>query len=179
MALADRVIVLNKGKMIQHDTPERVFHYPVNEFVASFVGDPPMSFLDVEYRQDGIAGFVVPDQDVFIPAAPEHIALASQNKYEGDIRLGVRAAETSLAMSRDEKHIVPGEVYVVKSQGHRSLVTIKIGKNLIQVAVEPDVTWNVKDIAWLRLDAGNLHIFVNGCAIHHPDADLFRTALQM
>jgi multiple sugar transport system ATP-binding protein len=171
MALADRVIVMNKGKMMQHDTPDRVFRYPVNEFVASFVGDPPMSFLDVEYRQDD-RGFVIPESGAVIPAVPEHLAYASQNKFEGRMRLGVRAAEISLSACRDDLHLVAGEVYVVESQGHRSLVTVKVGKNLIQVAVKPDELWNVKDTAWLKLGADNLHIFVNGTAVHHPQAGL-------
>jgi multiple sugar transport system ATP-binding protein len=169
MALADRVIVLNKGKLIQHDRPEEVFHHPVNEFVASFVGDPPMSFLDVSFTQNSKVGFFIPDQNVFIPAAPVHATLANAGKFEGNVRLGVRAAETSLASCQDTAHIVPGEVYVVESQGHRSLVTLKIGKNLIQVTVPPDEVWNVRDIAWLNLNANNLHIFVNGNAVHHPD----------
>ena len=46
MALADKVIVLNGGRLMQHGSPEDVFHYPVNEFVARFVGDPPMGFFE-------------------------------------------------------------------------------------------------------------------------------------
>ena len=171
MALADRVIVLNKGKMMQHDTPDRVFRYPVNDFVAIFVGDPPMSFLDVEYQQDE-KGFAISGTDFIIPAAPEHLALAAQKKYEGSVRLGMRAAEISLSSYKDDMHVVGGEVYVTESQGHRSLVTVKVGKNLIQVAINPDEVWNVKDTTWLQLGANNLHIFINGNAVHHPEAGL-------
>jgi multiple sugar transport system ATP-binding protein len=171
MALADRVIVLNKGKMIQHDTPERIYRLPATEFVASFVGDPPMSFLDVEFRQD-ISEFVISKTTNVIPCSPTHLVLIDQLNNGGGIRLGVRATEISLQPYKDESHLVAGEVYVVEAQGHRNLVTVKIGENYIQAAVPPDVVWSVKDTAWLQLGAKNLHIFVNGIAVHHPDADL-------
>lgn len=176
MALADRVIVINKGKLIQHDTPEEVFRHPVNEFVASFVGDPPMSFLDVIYEQNGNPGFYVPGYKIFIPVSQ---GLANEKMYNGTIRLGVRATESSLSANRDDAHTVPAEVYVVESQGHRNLVTVKIEKNLMQVAVSPDDLWKVKDIAWLNLDMHNLHVFVNGNAIHHPDAEIVRPTFAL
>jgi multiple sugar transport system ATP-binding protein len=172
MALADHVIVLNKGKLMQHDTPDGVFHHPENEFVASFVGDPPMSFLDVEFVQNGEPGFYMPGLEILIPAIKEHIVLAKEKKLDGNVRLGVRATETTLSSVRNPTHSVPAEVYVVESQGHRNLVTVKIDKNLLQVAVPPNELWKVKDIAWLNLGGHNVHVFVNGNSVYHPSFEI-------
>jgi len=46
MTMGDRVVVMNKGVVQQVDTPERVYHRPVNMFVASFIGNPPMNFIE-------------------------------------------------------------------------------------------------------------------------------------
>ena len=41
MAVGDRVAVMQGGRIVQIDTPERVFHAPTNRFVAAFMGDAP------------------------------------------------------------------------------------------------------------------------------------------
>jgi len=45
MTLAQRMIVMNAGKMEQFGTPEEVYHTPASTFVASFIGSPPMNLL--------------------------------------------------------------------------------------------------------------------------------------
>ncbi|CAM3375585.1 ABC transporter ATP-binding protein [Marinicrinis lubricantis] len=46
MTMGDRIVVMNDGVIQQVDTPERIYNHPVNRFVASFVGSPPMNFID-------------------------------------------------------------------------------------------------------------------------------------
>src|SRR5204863_1644288 len=45
MSMPDRVAVLRDGVVLQVDTPENVYHRPVNRFVATVVGNPPMNFI--------------------------------------------------------------------------------------------------------------------------------------
>ncbi len=45
MTLAERMIVMNAGKMEQFGTPEEVYHRPATTFVASLIGSPPMNLL--------------------------------------------------------------------------------------------------------------------------------------
>lgn len=46
MTMADRIAVLNAGRLQQYGTPEQVFYEPANVFVAGFVGSPPMNFVE-------------------------------------------------------------------------------------------------------------------------------------
>jgi multiple sugar transport system ATP-binding protein len=48
MTLGQRVAVLNRGVIQQVDAPQRLYHRPANTFVASFIGSPPMNFLEGE-----------------------------------------------------------------------------------------------------------------------------------
>ena len=50
MTLGQRVAVLRKGVVQQVDTPQRLYHRPANTFVASFIGSPPMNFVEGELR---------------------------------------------------------------------------------------------------------------------------------
>ena len=46
MAIADKIAILDNGRIQQYDTPEHLYHYPANLFVAKFMGNPPMNFID-------------------------------------------------------------------------------------------------------------------------------------
>lgn len=55
MTLGDRIVVMHQGLIQQADSPLEVYRHPANRFVASFIGTPPMNFLEGELVQDGSA----------------------------------------------------------------------------------------------------------------------------
>jgi sn-glycerol 3-phosphate transport system ATP-binding protein len=68
MTLAQRMIVMNAGRMEQFGTPEEVYHRPASTFVASFIGSPPMNLLKnaASGRRDG----------AILGIRPEHLDVA-------------------------------------------------------------------------------------------------------
>ena len=53
MTLADRIVVLQGGNLIQYDTPDGVYNRPAAKFVAGFTGSPPMNFLPARIGDGG------------------------------------------------------------------------------------------------------------------------------
>ncbi len=53
MTLADRIVVLQAGKLIQYDTPDGIYNRPAAKFVAGFTGSPPMNFLPCRVGEGG------------------------------------------------------------------------------------------------------------------------------
>jgi multiple sugar transport system ATP-binding protein len=170
MALADRVIVLNKGRLMQDASPQDVYHRPDNEFVARFVGNPPMSIVAAQLvSKESKLHFRIADTSVFVPVATDFNGnAAARAGKSGELRLGVRAIETSLSPTRNEEHNAPVDVYLVESQGHRNLVTTKLGEDLVQVVTPPGQSWKVGERAWLSLHGELLHVFADGQALYHP-----------
>ncbi|MGB3288801.1 MAG: ABC transporter ATP-binding protein [Burkholderiaceae bacterium] len=81
MSMADRVVLLNGGRIEQNDTPDRLYGIPSSEFSARFIGTPPMNLLslDAQTRRD-LSG--AGEELQHMPAAaaklgirPEHIAI--------------------------------------------------------------------------------------------------------
>ncbi len=169
MALSDRVAVVNKGRLMQIGSPDEIFHRPANEFVAGFVGEPPMSFLDVEYvEKDDQPVFHIAGDGAPVPASSEARAYIKEKGQHDSLRLGVRATEVSVSPLKDEMHNVPAEVYVTETLGHRNILTAKLGNNLVQVVTPPEFAVKVKDTVWLDLSPANVHVFSSGLAIAHP-----------
>ncbi|MEJ2017126.1 MAG: sn-glycerol-3-phosphate ABC transporter ATP-binding protein UgpC, partial [Maritimibacter sp.] len=77
MTMADRIIVLNGGRIEQIGTPSEIYHNPASTFVASFMGAPPMNLVEAEYRDGHICLGTVPT----IPAP---------SQKTGKVTLGIR-----------------------------------------------------------------------------------------
>lgn len=83
MTLADRIVVLNGGKVEQIGTPEEIYHNPASHFVASFMGTPAMNFLPVTHVGNNVVRLPnnqelhlnnVPNRDnLLLGVRPEHI----------------------------------------------------------------------------------------------------------
>jgi sn-glycerol 3-phosphate transport system ATP-binding protein len=77
MTLADRLVVMNAGRIEQIGPPLEVYERPASTFVAGFIGSPPMNFL----AGRAAAGRVV---------LPDGTALAVESRHEGPVTLGIR-----------------------------------------------------------------------------------------
>ena len=54
MTLADKIVVINEGNIVQVGTPQELFNYPKSLFVAEFIGTPKMNVIDCYQKGDGI-----------------------------------------------------------------------------------------------------------------------------
>jgi ABC-type sugar transport system ATPase subunit len=167
LALGDRIAILREGHLQQIGTPTEVYSQPANEFVASFVGEPPMSFLGIEPKSEsGQLYFQIHDcaSRLLVPAqVAQHL-----NGQTAGYRLGVRASEISVAHQQDSTHRVPGEVYIVEHMGYSNIVSVKLGSGLIRVITDSAVMPKRGETIWLSLDAEHMHLFHQSKAISHP-----------
>jgi multiple sugar transport system ATP-binding protein len=105
MTMGDRLVVMNRGRIQQLDTPQNLYDHPVNRFVAGFIGSPPMNFIECRVtKEDGkfharteTLDFQIPGEragklgpyvgkDVFLGIRPEHILdpLSSEHRGTGE-----------------------------------------------------------------------------------------------
>ena len=121
MTLAQRMIVMNAGRMEQFGTPEQVYQTPASTFVAGFIGSPPMNLL--RGRAEG-RSFVVGTQALPLP-------LPLPAPRDGELILGLRP-----------EHVVWGEgawqlqVDVVETLGAERLVYARVGEALFTVRID-------------------------------------------
>ena len=116
MTLAQRMIVMNAGRMEQFGTPEEVYQRPASTFVAGFIGSPPMNLL--RGQADG-ARFTIGGQTLPLPAA------APRN---GELILGLRPEHASWGADGGGTWAL--QVEVVEMLGAERLVYCRLGETL-------------------------------------------------
>jgi multiple sugar transport system ATP-binding protein len=169
MALSDRMVVLNKGISMQIGTPDQVYHQPENEFVASFLGDPSMSFQDATLKEETNNYYLEVNQ-LHIPISQVTAEKITAKSRSGKVRLGSRASELSLSVHPTDTNKIPTEVYVVETFGYRNIVTCECrGAGLVQAVSPSDLKINIHETVFLDLSEETIHLFApDGEAISHP-----------
>jgi len=128
MALADRIAVMNEGKLQQFDTPLEVFNHPANEFVAGFLGEPPMNIFRAGINSGRL---VIPDTDFALPIAPSIQKLVGSRK---ELKLGIRPWGIRVSQTQTAGS-VPGTVVVVEDLGDETRVGVRYGEVLIMSSI--------------------------------------------
>ncbi len=157
LALADRIGILNSGRLEQVGTPAELYNAPANTFVASFIGDPPMSFLSVTARPEDAVAALYTDDGQRIGTAP-----ASANGMAG-LQVGIRSNAIEL-VEPGTAGALAGRVGVVEHLGHSNIAVISTGKDELQVSTEAEVRLRPGENVGLRIDPAKLHLFSGGAA---------------
>jgi multiple sugar transport system ATP-binding protein len=126
LALADRIAVMDSGKLRQLGSPREVFARPANTFVANFIGSTPMNLLPgtVEESSVSLPGGSLPVED--------GVAVR-----RAEVTVGVRPEYLTLSRS-DASHGLHGTVVVTEPLGTTSLVTVDCDGTQVGVTVPED-----------------------------------------
>lgn len=159
LALADRIAILNFGVLQQIGTPEEVYEYPENLFVADFVGEPPMNFINATLtREKNDYMAKLHNQKLKIP---ENYKDSMEKLYKGDdteIMLGIRPIYIYISKP-GENQIISGEVYVFEDIGESGILTVQIGDALIRVELNPGYSFKLGEKVNITFDLEKILIF--------------------
>ncbi|EJF2027511.1 maltose/maltodextrin ABC transporter ATP-binding protein MalK [Escherichia coli] len=123
MTLADKIVVLDAGRVAQVGKPLELYHYPADRFVAGFIGSPKMNFLPVKVTATAIDQVQVelpmPNrQQVWLPVESRDVQVGA------NMSLGIRPEH--LLPSDIADVILEGEVQVVEQLGNEAQIHIQI-----------------------------------------------------
>ncbi len=129
MSIADRIVIMQGGKIVQIGSPEEVYEKSADLFVADFIGTPPTNFFDVELKKTGETLHLVhPHFDLSL--SPKNAALLQG--YDKDrLVLGVRPENILLA--NEQAKIMSTTVLVVEPQGSHQVIAFKLDENIIKM----------------------------------------------
>lgn len=153
MALADRIAVLNDGKLQQFDTPLQVFNHPANEFVAGFLGEPPMNIFAV--RADSNRRLIVPGTEFSLPIT-DYVGRLLGGR--SSVRLGVRPWGIHVSQTPSDVS-VPGTVSVVENLGDETRVGVRYGEMLLMASTDMTRIYKPGSKVHLTFEDDDLNLF--------------------
>ena len=155
MSLADRIIIMKDGEIQQIGTPLEVYDDPVNEFVAGFIGEPPMNLMKSVIRRAG-------NHFVFTFAGSE-LQVAVPKKYkdvvkEGmEVTLGVRPVDVIISEGNTE--LTPVSVAIYENLGDERRISVRVGEMLLSLTTADDVYYKAGQKVHLEFHDERTHLF--------------------
>ncbi len=157
LALADKIAIMDKGKVIQVGAPLEVYRKPKTTFVASFLGNPPMNLLpcrwDAAKKEIRLASAALALADV-----PHWNALAAQVRDGEELVLGVRPEHLTLN-AQPTARAIPGNVYVTQPLGAETLVNLRVGDATVSVRLFTDEPPPYAGRVWMSADVHRVFLY--------------------
>ena len=149
MTMADRIVVLDQGRIMQVGAPLDLYERPANRFVAAFIGSPSMNFLPTKVRASDNQsitldlGLTLPRQNSLAPGTP--------------VDLGIRPEHATLGAGS-----LPGLVRLVERLGNQTLVHLETPAGQMTVQGPGKLAVKIGDRPTIGLDPDQCHLFDAG-----------------
>ena len=157
MTLAERIVVLDGGRIMQVGTPDDIYQRPVSRFVAGFTGSPPMNFLKATLDVgSGGAVIVVGTARLSVPAT---LRAGIHGMHGRAVEFGIRPEDIRLAPHGAGSAALPATVVVAEPLGAETLVTFQCAAGEMIARLPPSVKVTPGQALELALDMDKLHLF--------------------
>src|SRR6266436_5740446 len=141
MAMADRIAIMNQGRVEQIGTPQEIYDRPATMFVADFIGAPPMSFLGI-YASPRRG-----DRSIEIDGVPVEMPEVFEDRAEGNFALGVRPENVSFA----DASLLRGSVIGAEYLGTTQIVTVITANGQLKARLPSGKAVRVGELVGLAL----------------------------
>ncbi|ANI81446.1 ABC transporter ATP-binding protein [Kosakonia oryzae] len=162
MTMGDRICVMKLGHIMQVDTPDNLYHYPKNMFVAGFIGAPEMNIKPAKIVKKG-------DQ-LHLTLGHETLALSArqQEKVAGyadkEVFFGVRPEFVSVADEPFDEDCGSGDLVRVENMGHEFFIYLKVADYELTARIpsdeaKPMIAKGLHRKVYFKFDMNKCHIF--------------------
>jgi multiple sugar transport system ATP-binding protein len=160
MTMASRIAVINKGVLLQLDTPQTLYDHPDNMFVAGFIGAPAMNFFKAKLRKEG--GRLIVETDTFNVPIPAERMKEFQAYVDKPIVFGIRPEDIY-----NPTFVPPGihvasvetKVDVTELMGNEIFLYLLAGADYIVARVDPRTDFHIGDKVQVSFNLDKCHMF--------------------
>ena len=172
MTMGDRIVVMKDGYIQQIDTPQNLYQYPVNQFVAGFIGSPQMNFIDAKLiKKDGKYLVEFGSEDTKTSRGVKYTVEVPEGKADAEaleplvdreVVLGIRPEcihDEEMFISNAKTGVINTTVEVTEMMGAETYLYLTCEGIPLTARVSPRSTARPQDEIQVALDPNRIHIF--------------------
>lgn len=162
MTMGDRIVVMKDGFIQQIDTPQNLYEKPCNDFVAGFIGTPPMNFIDATLiKENNKFNLIFENFKIGLPdeKCKNGILESYVNK---PVMMGIRPEALYLDENKPTNKLIGkfnAEVELTELMGAETYLYLAVNKNSVTARVKSDTAAKSGDILDVYIDVSKIHIF--------------------
>ena len=157
LTLADRIVVMRGGVVQQIGTPDAIYERPSNMFVASFLGNPPINFMDGVLAVD--AGKALFKSGQMTLTLPTHISERVADQAGRSVVLGIRAEDVAAHGGEINADCLQGRIISVLPVGSDQFLEVDVQAVRLFFRVGKEGQHKVGENVILKVNLNRLHLF--------------------
>ena len=142
MSMADKIVLLNEGEIVQQGRPKELYEKPENTFTAKFLGNPPMNLINLEVEREGN----------YIPIFEEKYFI--KQKSDKKNILGIRPEDIEIS-----KEGIKCTINDLDYQGSDVVLSLQLGNQEIFARIDSKKVEELDNHVYINWDNNNLHLF--------------------
>jgi len=155
LTLADKIAVMNEGRLLQYDSPEEVYSNPRNTFVGYFIGNPGMNFINCSLAlENGTCVLDAQDFRHFLPELPLSFA---KEMEERPLIAGIRPENVEVSFT-PQRNWITSRYVLSEPIGSRVVLHLQVGEKLVKAKI-PRIEVEPGSTAWFRFPVESLKFF--------------------
>lgn len=154
MTMADHIVLMKDGHIMQQGTPSDLYDHPANEFVAGFLGTPQINIFPCDVKQSG--GKLTLDAGAFRLEVPEQESLALTPYVGRRVDLGIRPSDFELA--QEGVNAIHVHVDSIEPLGDAYLIYVRVGEKVVVFKYTGETAPTEKELL-LSPNLAKLHLF--------------------
>lgn len=159
MTMGSEIVVLKDGIIQQVDTPNNIYQWPANTFVASFIGTPPMNLIDAEIIEKDGQLLVSFHQGSFVLPVENRTVIEAKGYVGKPITFGIRGEDIVLSNSDVNMQPIIGIVDVIENLGAELNIYFKTENGDLIAKVHPGTEVKMEEKVNLFFDVNKVHLF--------------------
>lgn len=152
MTMGDILVILNKGRIQQIDTPHNVYKCPINIFVAGFIGSPQMNFFNGYFVQQDNLYFLVKDYDLMIRI----IGNIEDTLFNKEIILGIRPEHLNFEILNSNNGF---RITNIEFMGYEQILHFSSSHCICTARTEVNHSYHIGSIVQLSVESNLMHKF--------------------
>jgi multiple sugar transport system ATP-binding protein len=166
MSMADMIAVMHEGELQQLGSPREVYNRPSNAWVAGFVGEPAMNFMDCDVVEEG-EKIKFQHPNFVISVTPEQARLLAEGYRGKSIRMGVRPDAMVISTVKPQDEHITGKIFVTELLGGDMVIDVDLADSRIRVKTSTDFEGMEGQACYMTVNRDKWHAFSkdNGIAL--------------
>ncbi len=157
MSMADRIVIMKDGSIVQMGTTDDVYFDCEDMFVAGFIGTPPTNFLSMEITQKQGKLMLVNSAFSFEPIVENQEILKGFSAQK--VIMGVRPESMQVFTEKTSNSVFSREVLVTEPQGSHQIVAIELDESIVKIVAPPFPKVEAGDIVHIGFEHDRLMFF--------------------
>ena len=153
ISTADRIAFMDRGRIVQYDTPKDIYDKPKNMLVASSIGVPPMNLIHCVLKEEDEKMYIYSENfELDVTKFKGQLA----DKVDSKLTLGIRPSDIKVS---EEPSGIESKVYAVEPVGRENILTLNVGNTALLAKVPSSLILRPGNKVWINPDINKIHLF--------------------